>query len=147
MFIKEHPNLTSMGKFEPYDEHGSFKKRSVDRRPNFKGRNSRDRDSGSREGFRDRNSGFSGNSRDPKHTFGAGRFKKFKATCSKCGEECELPFVPTNHKPVFCSMCYRKVAYEEKNGGSSEQGISPGRLDEINRKLDRILKLLHDDVE
>ena len=31
-----------------------------------------------------------------------------KATCSDCGEECEVPFKPTEGKPVFCRECYRK---------------------------------------
>ena len=31
-----------------------------------------------------------------------------KATCSECGEECEVPFKPTEGKPVFCRECYRK---------------------------------------
>ena len=31
-----------------------------------------------------------------------------KATCSECGQECEVPFKPTEGKPVFCRDCYRK---------------------------------------
>ncbi len=31
-----------------------------------------------------------------------------KATCSECGQECEVPFKPTEGKPVFCKECYRK---------------------------------------
>ncbi|MBI2134706.1 DNA-directed RNA polymerase [Candidatus Woesearchaeota archaeon] len=31
-----------------------------------------------------------------------------KATCSECGNECEVPFKPTEGKPVFCRDCYRK---------------------------------------
>lgn len=31
-----------------------------------------------------------------------------KATCSECGTECEVPFKPTEGKPVFCKECYRK---------------------------------------
>lgn len=31
-----------------------------------------------------------------------------KAVCSECGEECEVPFKPTEGKPVFCKECYRK---------------------------------------
>jgi len=31
-----------------------------------------------------------------------------KATCSECGQECEVPFKPTDGKPVFCKDCYRK---------------------------------------
>lgn len=31
-----------------------------------------------------------------------------KATCSECGQECEVPFKPTAGKPVFCKDCYMK---------------------------------------
>jgi CxxC-x17-CxxC domain-containing protein len=31
-----------------------------------------------------------------------------KATCSECGKECEVPFKPTEGKPVFCKECYAK---------------------------------------
>ena len=34
----------------------------------------------------------------------------FKATCSECGEECEVPFRPTQGKPVYCKECYKKYA-------------------------------------
>ena len=30
-----------------------------------------------------------------------------KATCSDCGQECEVPFKPTEGKPVYCKECYR----------------------------------------
>ncbi|MBN2095372.1 MAG: DNA-directed RNA polymerase [Candidatus Aenigmarchaeota archaeon] len=31
-----------------------------------------------------------------------------KATCTECGEECEVPFKPTEGKPVLCRACYAK---------------------------------------
>ncbi|MBI4018950.1 MAG: DNA-directed RNA polymerase [Candidatus Aenigmarchaeota archaeon] len=31
-----------------------------------------------------------------------------KATCSECGAECEVPFKPTEGRPVFCKDCYAK---------------------------------------
>jgi len=31
-----------------------------------------------------------------------------KATCSECGAECEVPFKPTEGKPVYCRDCYSK---------------------------------------
>ena len=31
-----------------------------------------------------------------------------KATCSECKNECEVPFKPTEGKPVFCKDCYKK---------------------------------------
>ena len=43
--------------------------------------------------------GFRGNS---------GPKEMHKATCSDCGEECEVPFKPTEGKPVYCRDCFRK---------------------------------------
>lgn len=46
--------------------------------------------------------------------FGRGGFNRFgpremhKATCSECGKECEVPFKPTEGKPVYCKDCYAK---------------------------------------
>ena len=34
----------------------------------------------------------------------------FKAVCSECGQECEVPFRPTQGKKVYCNECYRKYA-------------------------------------
>jgi len=34
--------------------------------------------------------------------------EKHKAVCSECGQECEVPFKPTEGKPVFCRECYSK---------------------------------------
>jgi CxxC-x17-CxxC domain-containing protein len=31
----------------------------------------------------------------------------FSATCSSCGKEAQVPFQPTNGKPVYCSDCFR----------------------------------------
>jgi CxxC-x17-CxxC domain-containing protein len=31
-----------------------------------------------------------------------------KATCSDCGSECEVPFKPTEGKPVRCQDCFKK---------------------------------------
>jgi len=31
-----------------------------------------------------------------------------KATCSECGKECEVPFKPTQGKPVYCRECFQK---------------------------------------
>ena len=30
-----------------------------------------------------------------------------KATCSDCGQECEVPFKPTEGKPVYCNNCFQ----------------------------------------
>lgn len=31
-----------------------------------------------------------------------------KAVCTDCKQECEVPFKPTEGKPVFCRDCYAK---------------------------------------
>ena len=31
-----------------------------------------------------------------------------KAKCADCGNECEVPFKPTEGKPVYCRDCYQK---------------------------------------
>ena len=31
-----------------------------------------------------------------------------KAVCSDCKKECEVPFKPTEGKPVYCRDCYPK---------------------------------------
>jgi CxxC-x17-CxxC domain-containing protein len=31
-----------------------------------------------------------------------------KAVCSECKKECQVPFKPTEGKPVFCKECYAK---------------------------------------
>ena len=34
--------------------------------------------------------------------------KKHGAICSECGAECEVPFKPDPHRPVYCKKCYSK---------------------------------------
>jgi CxxC-x17-CxxC domain-containing protein len=34
--------------------------------------------------------------------------KMYKAVCSDCGNECEVPFQPTEGKTVRCLDCFRK---------------------------------------
>jgi len=41
--------------------------------------------------------------------FDRGPRQMFPATCSKCGQSTEVPFQPTNGKPVYCSDCFRAV--------------------------------------
>ncbi len=31
-----------------------------------------------------------------------------KAVCDECKQECEVPFKPTEGKPVYCKECYAK---------------------------------------
>jgi CxxC-x17-CxxC domain-containing protein len=110
-------------------ESGGFKKRE------YSGFNKRE--SG---GFRDRDSG-GFNRRD------SGGFKRYpggpemhKAVCVKCGEDCEVPFKPNPKKPVFCSKCYEK---HEGTSRPNKPASMSSELEQINQKLDRILKALH----
>ena len=45
--------------------------------------------------------------RGPRRGFGGPR-EMHKATCSDCGNETEVPFKPTEGKPVYCRDCYQK---------------------------------------
>jgi CxxC-x17-CxxC domain-containing protein len=52
---------------------------------------------------------------EPRKTGGFGGGKSFggpremhKAKCSECGNECEVPFKPTEGKPVYCKECFAK---------------------------------------
>ncbi|MBS3088108.1 zinc-binding protein [Candidatus Pacearchaeota archaeon] len=42
--------------------------------------------------------------------------EKFKAVCAECGQECEIPFNPTEGRPVKCDACFRKV--RDSRGGN-----------------------------
>jgi len=80
----------------------------------------------------------------------------FKTTCSNCGKDCEVPFKPTNTKPVYCSDCFEKMGGGGRNdrrpdssrfndrrpqgGGGSDQNTP--LLESLNTKLDKIIGLL-----
>ncbi|MBI2105906.1 hypothetical protein HYT56_03655 [Candidatus Woesearchaeota archaeon] len=112
--------------FEDYEGRG----RRSSRRPsrNDSGRKSPNRRNSdkfsSRKNFRQRNS-----EHQDKHT----------ATCDACGKRCEVPFRPAAGKPIYCEDCFRsnKSLISENKNHSSSKG-----LDEINKKLDKILFLL-----
>jgi CxxC-x17-CxxC domain-containing protein len=58
-----------------------------------------------------------------------------QVVCASCKKLCEVPFKPTSSKPVYCRDCFSKN--ENSNSGSSSS-----TLDEINRKLDKIMRAL-----
>jgi CxxC-x17-CxxC domain-containing protein len=37
---------------------------------------------------------------------GGGNRQLFKATCSSCGAETQVPFQPSSDRPVYCRNCY-----------------------------------------
>jgi len=102
------------------------------------------RDDRSAGGFR---SGFSrGGGRGG---FGRGDRPMYKATCSNCGKECEVPFRPTNGKPVYCSECFEKMGKGRSDSRGPERSDfrapsfdQKAQLDALNAKLDKILNVL-----
>lgn len=50
-----------------------------------------------------------------------------KATCADCGNECEVPFKPTEGRPVYCRECYQKHRKPRFGGGGHGGGHSGGR--------------------
>lgn len=129
-------------------------------------RNDRGGDRGGR-GFSGRNSGgrsFGGGGRD------FGRPAMHRATCAECGNNCEVPFMPSGDRPVYCSNCFEsrrnqdgdsrgpagrnfsRPNYEEKRqySGGGDRGNTRGndntelteQLKSLNFKLDKILRIL-----
>lgn len=46
--------------------------------------------------------------------YSRGPVEMHKAVCSDCGKECEVPFKPTEGRPVYCREClpkHRKPRY------------------------------------
>jgi len=58
-----------------------------------------------------------------------------KATCSDCGAECEVPFKPTEGKPVRCQDCFRKNR-PQRSGGNFRRNN--------NRDFNRGPREMHD---
>jgi CxxC-x17-CxxC domain-containing protein len=40
-------------------------------------------------------------------------------TCSSCGKETEVPFVPSGDRPVYCSDCFAQQGGNRRGGGRS----------------------------
>lgn len=77
-------------------------------------------------GFGNRSGGF----RRGGNRFGGRRFndrprEMHKAVCSECQKECEVPFKPTEGKPIYCKECYFKRKDSERG-----EGARPGRKEE-----------------
>ncbi len=107
-----------MGKFNRFD------------RAKFGGRDSRSFGRRDSERFRERGPGRQGRSSE---------LEMHEALCDRCGKRCEVPFRPTGGKPVYCSDCFRKNGNSEPTGRPNS---SSGELEQINRKLDKILRAL-----
>ncbi|MBN3037718.1 MAG: hypothetical protein JW834_04715 [Candidatus Diapherotrites archaeon] len=53
----------------------------------------------------------------------------YKTTCSECGKECEVPFKPTEGRPVYCKDCYAKHRPPRRQGGGGGGGHRHRRED------------------
>ncbi len=110
-----------------------FKRNRSDRKES-RGSNRRDDSNGEKDfnSFRAKRSGRF-DRRDSSRR--SSRIEMHEVVCDKCGKECEVPFKPTSSKPVYCSDCFKKD--DDRSKGRSSSG-----LDEINKKLDKIMKAL-----
>ena len=89
----------------------------------------------------------------------------FQATCSDCGDSCEVPFKPNGRKPVYCRDCFKnnppdhsfdsdrraKPRFEKprfenafRAPNESQQPNYKEDFDRLNFKMDMILKALHE---
>jgi CxxC-x17-CxxC domain-containing protein len=99
----------------------------------------RDRDGGGRGGF-GRGGGFGGGRgggfRD------RGPVEMHDAVCDKCKKECQVPFKPSEGKPVLCSECFSNAGGSRREMSSSGGGMSQEQFKQINTKLDKIIEIL-----
>ncbi len=83
--------------------------------------------------------------RSERRSFGKPSFgdrQMYEATCAECGNRCEVPFRPTGEKPVYCSNCFGGKGGGDKRGGSGKPDQSREMFEQMNRKLDKIIKVL-----
>ena len=75
------------------------------------------------------------NSRDDRGSRDSRREESTTVTCSDCGTECQVPFVPRNNKPVYCSDCFRqhKPQDSENDRGSRYSSDDRGSRNFNNR--------------
>ena len=121
--------------------------RSGGRRSGGYGRSNRDGGSGGFSGGR-RSGGFGGRSGgyggvrsggfDRRSSRRREERRMHKVTCDGCGEECEVPFKPTDTKPVYCNECFKGKG---KSKGSANCNCKE-ELEKINQKLEIISKFI-----
>jgi len=55
---------------------------------------------------------------------GGGRPMMHQAVCNKCGNDCEVPFRPSENRPVFCNNCFERPAGDRGGDRSSKNKFS-----------------------
>lgn len=82
-----------------------------------------------------------------------------KVICDNCHKECEVPFKPSNDKPIYCNECFAKQRRGRSNDGrgnsqahfetkNSEQTAKfheeiMKSIRDLNYKLDELVKTLN----
>ncbi|MEI8339164.1 MAG: CxxC-x17-CxxC domain-containing protein [bacterium] len=89
----------------------------------------------------------------------------FSATCSECQKDCQVPFRPSNGKPIFCNDCFSKQKGDDRGGREdrfprrdfNDRGARPSfekrsfdtpktddgvkvQLEAINSKLEKLIR-------
>lgn len=103
-----------------------------------------DRRDSRRSNRRDRRGAHGYGGRESRRGFGRRRSEPptmHKVVCDECKKDCEVPFKPTEGKPIYCSDCFKK------KGGSGKSGQYEKEFAQINEKLDKILEALEDKEE
>lgn len=59
-------------------------------------------------GFNRGGGGFNRGGGGFRRRFNDGPREMHPAKCSECGKDCEVPFKPTEGKPVYCKECFTK---------------------------------------
>ena len=65
----------------------------------------------------------------------------YDVTCNKCRNKCQVPFKPTGSKPIYCDSCFKKNNQLNQDRASTSDSSSE-QFNQVNAKLDRILKVL-----
>lgn len=81
-----------------------------------------------------------------------GRRTMHQATCAECGNKCEIPFVPRDDRPIYCSNCFEKRGNSNPNPRRFDRNTSfnsnavnselKDKLVKIESKIDKLLNLL-----
>lgn len=90
-----------------------------------------------------------------KHDFGGRSADRpmHRTICSKCAKQCEVPFIPSGSRPVFCSECFQNNrASDPRRSNFEDRKISQinrptqsqygEQLEALSIKLDKILRIL-----